>query len=270
MSGTASDNNGVTQVTWANDRGGSGIASGTTSWTVSGILLQPGTNILTVAARDAAGNTATATLAVTLVLLDLTPPTITITSPTAGVTYNTNDIMLTLVGTATDNVGVTQVTWVNARGGSGTATGTTSWTVDGIILRPGTNIITVTARDAAGNTATATLVVTFSFRFTDDPLLPGMQIKAVHFIELRSAVDLVRSIVGLPGFDWTDPTLTPEITPARVVYLTALRTALDQAYLASVPPQPPPVYTDPTLAPGITIIKADHVNDLRRAVNSFN
>jgi hypothetical protein len=97
-----------------------------------------------------------------------------------------------------------------------------------------------------------------------------MQIKAVHFSELRSAVDLIRSIVGLPGFDWTDPTLAPEITPARVVYLSDIRTALDQACLASVPPQPLPVYADPTITPGITVIKAAHVNDLRLAVNSFN
>ena len=49
----------MTQVTWANDRGGSGTATGTTAWSVSGIALQSGANVLTVTARDAAGNTAT-------------------------------------------------------------------------------------------------------------------------------------------------------------------------------------------------------------------
>src|SRR5438552_14912013 len=42
---------------------------------------------------------------------------------------------MTLGGTASDNVGVTQVTWTNSRGGNGTATGTTSWTASGIGLQ---------------------------------------------------------------------------------------------------------------------------------------
>ena len=40
-------------MTWVNDRGGSGTANGTTSWTASGITLQTGVNVLTVTARDA-------------------------------------------------------------------------------------------------------------------------------------------------------------------------------------------------------------------------
>src|SRR5881396_3019226 len=157
LGGIASDNVGVTRVTWANSRGGSGMAIGTTSWTASGIGLQPGTNVLTVTAEDAAGNTATAILTVTL---DATVPTVAITAPTANPTYSTSNALLTLEGTASDNIGVTQVAWVNSAGGSGSATGTTSWTAGGIVLQPGTNTLTITARDGAGNTATATLTVT--------------------------------------------------------------------------------------------------------------
>jgi Glucodextranase, domain B len=188
LAGRASDNVGVTQVTWANSRGGSGIATGTTSWTSSGIGLQLGSNVLTVTARDAAGNTAAATVTVTrtgeitrpTVTITSTArdaagntaaatvtrtgetvrPTVTITSPTSSTTYTTGALALALAGQASDNVGVTQVTWANSRGGSGIATGTTSWTSSGIDLQPGLNVLTVTARDAAGNTATATLTVT--------------------------------------------------------------------------------------------------------------
>jgi Big-like domain-containing protein len=78
-------------------------------------------------------------------------PTITITAPTSGSTFSTNTSPLTLGGTASDNVGVTQVTWRNDRGGSGTATGTTSWSASGIALQSGNNVLTVTARDAAGH-----------------------------------------------------------------------------------------------------------------------
>jgi hypothetical protein len=159
LGGTATDNVAVTQVTWTNSRGGSGTANGTTTWTASGIVLQPGTNALTVAAQDAAGNIGTASITVSF---DATPPVVAVTSPTAGSTYSTSNSALTLAGTASDNIAVTQVTWTNSRGGTGTASGTTSWTAGGIILQPGTNMLTVTARDAAGNIATTTLPVTFS------------------------------------------------------------------------------------------------------------
>jgi hypothetical protein len=93
---------------------------------------------------------------------DTTPPTVAITSPTTASTYSTTSSSLTLAGTASDNVGVTQVTWANSLGGSGTASGTTSWIASGIVLQPGPNVLTVTAQDAAGNTATANLTVTLS------------------------------------------------------------------------------------------------------------
>jgi len=114
--------------------------------------------VLTVTAQDAAGNTATATLTVSGV--DARPPTVAITSPTSASTYSTSSSVLTLAGTAADNVGVTQVTWANSRGGSGVASGTTSWTASGILLQIGTNVLTVTARDAAGNVASVSVTVT--------------------------------------------------------------------------------------------------------------
>src|SRR6185312_12969897 len=249
LGGTAADNVGVTQVTWSNSQGGSGTASGTTNWTASGIVLQPGVNVLTVIARDAAGNSGTAVLTVTYtvatdstgpavaitshsnnqsvnaspitlggtasdaglgnsgiasvtvngvaasggsaagagtanwsasltlspgsntltvvakdaspaqnstttqitIVYDPTPPSVAISSPTSGATYTATSSPLTLGGTAADNVGVTQVTWSNSQGGSGTASGTTNWTASGIVLQPGVNVLTVIARDAAGN-----------------------------------------------------------------------------------------------------------------------
>src|SRR5712691_944568 len=94
LGGTASDNVGVTQVTWANSRGGSGTATGTTSWTASGIPIKPGMNVLTITAWDAAGNIATASL--TVIFIDTTPPTVRITSPTVDSTYTTSNPLLPL------------------------------------------------------------------------------------------------------------------------------------------------------------------------------
>jgi hypothetical protein len=55
LSGTASDNVGVTAVKWSTSTGASGDASGAASWSVRAPLLV-GTNVVTVRAYDAAGN----------------------------------------------------------------------------------------------------------------------------------------------------------------------------------------------------------------------
>ena len=201
---------------------------------------------------------------------DTTPPAITITSPTSSPTFTTSSSPLTLGGTASDNVGVTQVTWANSRGGSGTATGTTSWSASGIVLQTGSNVLTVTARDAAGNAATRTLTVTrtTTSTFTDNPLTAqSTVIKAVHFTELRGAIDSKRSSRGLAPFAWTDPALTPGSTRVRLVHLAELRTALSQAYQAAG--RTSPTYTDASPVAGVTLIKAIHLNELRAAVNAL-
>jgi Putative Ig domain/Bacterial Ig domain len=166
LSGTASDNVGVTQVTWVNDRGGNGIAAGTSNWSVSSIPLVTGTNTITVQARDAAGNLANDVLTVTRSTVvqqssegDRTLPIVTISGPTSSTTYSTFAASIGVSGTSSDNVGVTRVSWTNSAGGSGDTEGKTQWYVK-IPLQKGTNAITITARDAAGNLGLATITVT--------------------------------------------------------------------------------------------------------------
>jgi hypothetical protein len=166
VSGTAADNAGVTQVRWASDRGGSGVASGTTSWSVSGISLVSGTNVITITAFDAAGNQGTDSLTVTYSTADTTQPIPTISAPTTGTTYAATSSTIGLSGTAADNVGVAQVRWTSDRGGSGVASGTTNWSALGIPLLGGTNVITITAVDAAGNQGADTLTVTYTVTTT--------------------------------------------------------------------------------------------------------
>jgi hypothetical protein len=94
---------------------------------------------------------------------DTTAPTISITSPTASGSYSTGSATVALAGTASDNVGVTSVTWRNAaNNASGSATGTGSWSIASVALVSGVNAITVTAHDAAGNTGGAPLTVTYN------------------------------------------------------------------------------------------------------------
>ena len=91
-----------------------------------------------------------------------TEPSISITTPTSNPTYSSSNSSLNIGGSASDNQAVTSVSWTNSRGGSGTCSGTTTWSNSGIALSSGENIITVTAKDAVGNTATATLTVTYT------------------------------------------------------------------------------------------------------------
>lgn len=56
VSGTVTDNGTVTLVTWATDRGASGVAIGTNSWSITQLPLSVGLNTITITAQDAAGN----------------------------------------------------------------------------------------------------------------------------------------------------------------------------------------------------------------------
>lgn len=161
LGGSASDNIGVSSVTWSNAAGGSGTAVGTTSWSAS-IPLTAGTNAISVTAHDAAGNTSSDSITVTYTPADTTPPAISITTPTSGTSTSTSSTPIALGGTASDNVGVTSVTWTNAAtGGNGTASGTTSWSAS-IALAAGSNAVTVTAHDAAGNVSSDSITVTYT------------------------------------------------------------------------------------------------------------
>ncbi len=164
LGGTASDDVSVSSVTWRNQTTGvSGTATGTTSWTTPAIVLQSGANTLVVTATDGAGLTSTDTLTVTYTTTTNTAPTVTITSPTSATTYATSSNTVALGGTASDDVSVASVSYVNQTTGfSATATGTTSWSTANIPLQSGTNTLVVTATDGAGLTSTDTLTVTYS------------------------------------------------------------------------------------------------------------
>ena len=118
------------------------------------------------------GNNARADLGATdiWVYAETTAPTVRIIAPTSNPTYPIDQVTINILGTASDNVGVTEVTWANSStGAAGTASGTTSWAVNGISLNKGSNVISVTAKDAAGNKGTATLTVTYTPVDTDPP-----------------------------------------------------------------------------------------------------
>lgn len=108
--------------------------------------------------KDAAGNVSN--VVSDSIIYDATTPVVTINNPTLNTTFSTRSATIKLGGSASDTTsGISKVTWVNNKGGSGIAIGTTSWTTGDINLLSGSNIITVTATDGAGNTRTDTITV---------------------------------------------------------------------------------------------------------------
>ncbi len=163
LSGTAKDNMGVAQVVWSNSQGGFDVASGTTNWSITDVDLAEGANVITVTASDATGNEASSVLTVTYTPPDTIDPLVSIKSPTDGSTYATDNSTIDLSGSAEDNVGVDKVTWANStKGDSGPASGTSPWSISGIQLVEGDNLLKVTAENAAGNQSTDTLTVAYS------------------------------------------------------------------------------------------------------------
>ena len=166
MSGSASGGLGTIAVTWSTSAA-SGIATGLAStWTIPSVPLAVGANSITITATAGASQVSRSYAVTRLATTpttppntgDTTPPTLAISSP-AATTVSTALASILISGTASDNVGVQRITWANNFGGSGTATGTTAWSVT-VPFLTGSNAITIRAFDAAGNSAWRSLVVT--------------------------------------------------------------------------------------------------------------
>jgi Matrixin len=165
MSGSASGGSGTIAVSWSTGAA-SGTATGPASaWTIPSVPLAVGANTITITATAGAAQLSRSYAVTRLATTpstptntaDTTPPALAITSPGAT-TVSTALAAILISGTASDNVGVQRITWANNFGGSGTATGTTVWTVT-VPLLTGSNAITIRAFDAAGNSAWRSLVV---------------------------------------------------------------------------------------------------------------
>ncbi len=179
ISGSTSGGAAPVQVTWQTAGGSIGNATGSPNWTIVAVPLSLGANVITITALDTTGHTATQSISVTQqppALAPLPPPAPTptpkppvspgdTTPPSLVITYPGSTVLATgastisFQGLATDNVGVTSVTWSNSTGTAGNATGLLNWVAPNIPLLEGTNTITITAFDAAGNSAWRSVTV---------------------------------------------------------------------------------------------------------------
>ena len=83
LAGTAGSDMGVFKVSWANDRGGEGVANGTDSWQTVSIALELGENRITVTAEDTTGATTSRSIVVNRESGQTGSATLSWTAPTA-------------------------------------------------------------------------------------------------------------------------------------------------------------------------------------------
>src|SRR5215203_4719958 len=144
------------------------VASGLTNWTTS-VPLQAGSNLIYILAVDAVGNVGTDAVTVTVSSTGTgstgstgcSTATVSICTPTTATSFSTTQSSINLTGSASS--AITRVVWENSPSGlRGVASGTTNWAIANIPLQAGTNVIDITAYDAAGNPFTDRLLVTSS------------------------------------------------------------------------------------------------------------
>ncbi|MGH8372269.1 MAG: Ig-like domain-containing protein [Gammaproteobacteria bacterium] len=165
VSASASDDVGVAGVQFELDGTPFGaedaVAPYTTSWDTTAVA--NGTHTLTAVARDAAGNSTTASPVTVTVSNstqpppDTTPPTVSMTAPADGSTVSNT---VTVSASASDNVGVAGVQFELDGAALGAEDATQPYAIswDSSTVANGSHTLTAIAYDNAGNQTTATPV----------------------------------------------------------------------------------------------------------------
>ena len=149
-----------------------GLALDPLTGLISGTAGTAGTFKVTVTVADSLAHVSMQSFTWTITTADASAPTMFMTGPTTGTSYSTSAAFITLTGTADDDTGVTSVTWSNSRGGSGPAAGTSSWSVI-VPVQIGTNLVSMTATDAAKRSTSIVLTVTRTSSPTPETTTPG-------------------------------------------------------------------------------------------------
>lgn len=180
IAASASDNVGVAGVQFRVDGNSLGAELTTAPYTayLGTNNLSNGTHSVTATARDAAGNTATAGVSINVnnVVVDKTPPVVSIGAPASGATVSGS---ITVSANASDNVGVTGVQFQIDGASLGAAFTAPPYlvSVNTNSLSNGIHSMTAIARDAAGNTATAAISINVN-NVVADKIPPAVSISA--------------------------------------------------------------------------------------------
>ncbi len=177
---SAQDNIAVASVSLSIDgtvKSSSTTAPFTNIW--NSATVSNGTHTLTVTANDAAGNKASSSIQISVnnvTVGDITAPTVTISSPGDGSSYDANTT-ITINASATDNLGVSSVN-ISI---DGTVVGTSSSSSYSYSWNTGTtasgiHTISSTAKDAAGNQSIKSVTVTINTVVVDPTPVSGVRL----------------------------------------------------------------------------------------------
>jgi Papain family cysteine protease/Bacterial Ig domain len=177
---SATDNIKVTSVTLSVDgsaKSSSTTAPFTTVWN-SGTVPN-GTHTLTVTAKDAKGNNSSSSIQVSVNNVtagDITAPTVNITSPTSGASYDANST-ITITASASDNVGVSSLN-ISIDGTVVATSSNSSFSYSWNTGTAGSGIhnISSTAKDAAGNQSIKSVTVTVNTVVVEPPSTSGVRL----------------------------------------------------------------------------------------------
>lgn len=132
---------------WTNSlTGGTGTAAESDNWSINGIPLGLGTNVITVTGTNIVAQSASDSISV----YKVPAPQVMITSPAGNGAVPHTQPTADLNGTVNGEVhGLLR--WTNSlTGGTGTAAESDNWSINGIPLGLGTNVITVTGTNIVG------------------------------------------------------------------------------------------------------------------------
>ncbi|HSW85415.1 MAG TPA: Ig-like domain-containing protein [Candidatus Saccharimonadales bacterium] len=172
ISANASDNVGVTGVTFQID-GATKVVDNASPYSYSWdtTTITNGAHTITAIASDAAGNTSTNTININVSNADTIPPTVSLTSPANNATVSGG---VSIAANASDNIGVAQVAFqVDGLTKAADTASPYTYTWDSSLVTNGSHTITAVATDAAGNTASNSVVVNVSNGDTSPPTQPA-------------------------------------------------------------------------------------------------
>src|SRR5881296_936851 len=209
VSANASDNVGVARVQFRLDGANLGAAVTTPPYSINWntTTATNAAHSLTAQAFDAAGNMGSSAPVTVTVSNDKTPPTVAISSPTAGQTVSG---VVTITASAADNVGVTRIDYLQdgqVLAVLSPAVFTFTW--DTTTVTNASHSLSARAYDAAGNATTSAAVTVTVSNVTSPPPPPPAPTRSPYKGVLFSVPGLIEAEdfdLGGEGVSWHDLT----------------------------------------------------------------
>ncbi len=227
--------------------------------TLSGTPTQAGASFpITITATDANGCTGSRAYTLTIALPAGSAPTLLVATATSTQSVS-------LIWTPVDQTNHYEIARGSGPLGALIGTSATNTYTDTASLSPSTTYIYHVRAISNSQVASAysALDIATTIVFTDDPLVANTTtVKATHILELRTAVNAVRTAAGVGTVTFTDASLSG--IPIKTTHIQELRNAL--AFGRSVLGLPTLTYANTLTSGGTTPVHAVDITEIRNGV----